>query len=73
LGVRNKTSGWDLTIFVKNVFDTTQIRSVSNDGNLQVATSTTTRRGTPTPFLSNYRAVYTAAPREFGLTGRVEF
>ena len=73
LGVRNRTSGWDLTIFVKNVFDTTQIRSVSNDGNLQVATSTTTRRGTPTPFLSNYRAVYTAAPREFGLTGRVEF
>ena len=73
LGVRNRAAGWDLTFFVKNLFDTTQIRAVSNDGNLQVATSTTTRVGTPTPFRSGYRAVYPALPREFGVTGRVEF
>lgn len=71
LGVRNRTAGWELTLFVKNLFDTTQIRSVSNDGNLQVATGTTTAGATPTPFLSNYRAVYTAPPREFGLTARI--
>jgi iron complex outermembrane receptor protein len=73
VGIRNRTTGWDLTLFVKNLFDTTQVRSVSNDGNLQVATGTTTRTGTPTPFLSNYRAVYSGLPREFGLTGRVAF
>lgn len=73
-GIRSPDAGWELTAFVKNLFNTTQITSASS-AELQVATRFLVPgpAGNPAPFRSGYSAVSVNPPREFGLTANYRF
>ncbi|WP_375198049.1 hypothetical protein [Sphingobium sp.] len=73
-GIRSPDAGWELTAFVKNLFNTTQITSASS-AELQVATRFLVPgpAGNPAPFRSGYTAVSVNPPREFGLTANYRF
>ncbi|HEY4545236.1 MAG TPA: TonB-dependent receptor [Pedomonas sp.] len=66
IGLRSE-NGWEISGFVKNVFNQERIRSIS---------SSIGQVGTVDPdvvFSSGYRTVSVSAPREFGLTATLNF
>lgn len=67
LGVRAEDSGWELTLFAKNVLNQKRITNISL-GNATMGTATGN-----VPFDSGYRLVNVTNPREFGLTGTFRF
>ncbi|WEK56734.1 MAG: TonB-dependent receptor [Candidatus Brevundimonas phytovorans] len=74
LGVRSE-QGWELSIFAKNLFDETAVRSAA-DGNYLKQTSVLNPDFTlsPGPSLnSGYRQVSVNTPREIGVSLRVSF
>ncbi len=76
-GVRDEEAGWDFTLFVKNLFDTQQIRSISQTDAQQATSIVNTYQNNAlvpgTPFDSGYRTVTTTLPREIGVTLRYRF
>jgi len=78
-GVRNEDAGWDFTAFVKNVFDTQRIKSISQADDQQAAaavlgyTNPANQLGAGTPLDSNYRTGVVTLPREIGVTLRYRF
>jgi iron complex outermembrane receptor protein len=76
-GVRDEEDGWDFTLFVKNLFDTQRIRTIT-PGDIQQSTSVVqvynnNALGVGTPIDSGYRGVNTTLPREIGVTLRYRF
>lgn len=73
-GVRSPDAGWELTAFVKNLFNSTQITNATS-AELQIATRFLVPgpAGNPTPFRSGYSAVSVNPPREFGVTMNYRF
>src|SRR5579883_614079 len=76
-GVRDNDAGWDFTLFVKNLFDTQDIRTIAPSNYQQATSVVQTYNGNAlaagAPFDSGYRAVITTLPREFGVTLRYRF
>jgi len=76
-GVRDEDDGWDFTVFVKNLFDTQRIKSITQADYQQAASIVNTYQGNAlvpgTPFDSGYRAVNVSLPREVGVTLRYRF
>ena len=60
-GLRDPRTGWELTLWAKNVFNLTRITSFSDSNALQG------------PFDSGYRISAVTAPREFGVTAKLDF
>lgn len=73
-GVRSPDAGWELTAFVKNLFNSTQITNATT-AELQIATQYLTPgpAGSPAPFRSGYTPVSVNPPREFGVTMNYRF
>ena len=73
-GIRSPDAGWELTAFVKNLFNSTQITNAST-AELQIATRFLVPgpAGNPTPFRSGYTNVSVNPPREFGVTMNYRF
>lgn len=72
-GVRSGNGNWEVTVYAKNIFDTTKI--VSADSSPYNTAITYVNLGTFRPFgsasyQSNYSAVTVTPPREIGLTAR---
>ena len=68
-GIRSGGSRWELSGFVRNVFNTVQVQSVAGD---QFKYSTS-GGALPPPLLSGYRQIAIAPPREFGITASMNF
>jgi len=76
-GVRDNDAGWDITFFVKNLFDFQRIRTISPADYQQATSLVDLSHGNALvagqPFDSGYRTVATTLPREFGVTLRYRF
>jgi iron complex outermembrane receptor protein len=74
VGVRGPDNKWELNAFVKNLLDQTRAQSVSQ-GNAQVSTNAIPGLEAfgALPFDSGYRTATITAPREFGVTLRINW
>lgn len=78
-GVRNQDAGWDFTFFVKNLFDTQRIKSISATTAQQAAsavlgyTNPANQLAAGTPLDSGYYPVVVSLPREVGVTLQYRF
>ncbi len=76
-GVRDEDAGWDFTFFIKNVFDTKRIKSISQADYQQTASTVLVDHGNSlgagVPLDSGYRSVVVTLPREIGVTLRYRF
>ena len=68
LGVRSESSGLDVNLFVRNVFNQKRITDIGGGNSIR-----TTSAGPGLEFNSGYRGVNVTAPREFGLTAAFKF
>lgn len=71
LGVRDKDSAWEVTAYAKNIFNS--YRRLTTGGSALGAFYVNAFTQRPTTVLSNYAAVTSTAPREFGITARFSF
>lgn len=78
MGARDIQSGWTLTLFVKNLFNTSRIvpQAPRTDGQSGIAQLNTAPLGgafQPVPYISGYRQVEINPPREVGVTLQYDF
>lgn len=69
-GVRSSDKKWDISIFAKNVFDTTKVTSRSTPLYSSYRSTTT---GAFVPYTSSYTGATVTPPREFGMNVRYSF
>lgn len=72
-GLREAAGAWELSVYAKNVLDTTKVLTRTNplSSTYQVLQPPTFARAAATTVTSNYTDITTTQPREFGVTLRL--
>lgn len=73
IGIREPKGGWDITLYGKNIFDTTHVTQVGAAAATNYQRLNTSFQASAATATSNYTIINTNAPREFGLTARFAF